>query len=73
MYVAIGFAGNNFFRSAFVSAVVLFAAPLFEELGITRVNSVLAAISIIQVLNIFTLYILSTELKGASKCAISDE
>ncbi|KAI0460187.1 major facilitator superfamily transporter [Xylaria acuta] len=52
-YAASLFAGNGFFRSALAFAAVLFAPPLFEDLGIARGNSLLGGISVVGIVGIW--------------------
>ncbi|KAI1368627.1 major facilitator superfamily transporter [Xylaria arbuscula] len=72
-YAASLFAGNDFFRSALAFAAVLFAPPLFEDLGVARGNSLLGGLSVVGVIGIWTLYIFGARLRSMSKFAISDE
>ncbi|KAI1279156.1 major facilitator superfamily domain-containing protein [Xylaria sp. FL0933] len=72
-YAASLFAGNDFFRSALAFAAVLFAPPLFEDLGVARGNSLLGGLSVVGVIGIWTLYIFGARLRSMSKFAISEE
>ncbi|KAI0428398.1 major facilitator superfamily transporter [Xylaria sp. FL1042] len=71
-YAASLFAGNDFFRSALAFAAVLFAPPLFEDLGVARGNSLLGGLSVVGVIGIWTLYIFGARLRSMSKFAVSE-
>ncbi|KAI0409576.1 major facilitator superfamily transporter [Xylaria palmicola] len=72
-YAASLFAGNDFFRSALAFAAVLFAPPLFGDLGVARGNSLLGGLSIVGIVGIWTLYIFGARLRSLSKFAVSEE
>ncbi|GAW18216.1 hypothetical protein ANO14919_076900 [Xylariales sp. No.14919] len=72
-YAASLFAGNDFFRSTLAFAAVLFAPPMFEDLGVARGNSLLGGLSVVGVIGIWTLYIFGARLRSMSKFAISGE
>ncbi|KAI1127724.1 major facilitator superfamily transporter [Nemania abortiva] len=72
-YAASLFAGNDFFRSALAFAAVLFAPPLFEDLGVARGNSLLGGLSVVGIIGIWTLYLFGARLRSMSKFAISEE
>lgn len=72
-YAASLFAGNDFFLSALAFAAVLFAPPLFEDLGVARGNSLLGGLSVVGVIGIWTLYIFGARLRSMSKFAKSNE
>ncbi|KAI3329428.1 major facilitator superfamily transporter [Xylariaceae sp. AK1471] len=72
-YAASLFAGNDFFRSALAFAAVLFAPPLFEDLGVARGNSLLGGLSVVGIVGIWTLYIFGARLRSMSKFAIFEE
>ncbi|TGJ85091.1 hypothetical protein E0Z10_g3704 [Xylaria hypoxylon] len=72
-YAASLFAGNDFFRSALAFAAVLFAPPLFKDLGVARGNSLLGGLSVVGVIGIWTLYIFGARLRSMSKFAISEQ
>ncbi|KAI8623887.1 major facilitator superfamily transporter [Xylariaceae sp. FL1651] len=72
-YAASLFAGNDFFRSALAFAAVLFAPPLFKDLGVARGNSLLGGLSVVGILGIWTLYIFGARLRSMSKFAIFEE
>ena len=70
-YAASLFAGNDFFRSAMACGAVLFARPLFINLGVGRGVSLLAGLSTLGVIGMFTLYFIGAKLRARSKFAIS--
>ncbi|KAJ2907351.1 hypothetical protein MKZ38_003208 [Zalerion maritima] len=72
-YAASLFAGNDFFRSALAFASILFAKPLFENLGVARGTSLLGGLSTMGILGIFLLWKYGRKLRSMSKFAIADE
>ncbi|KAL0933298.1 benomyl methotrexate resistance protein [Colletotrichum truncatum] len=70
-YAASLFAGNDFFRSAFAFASILFAKPLFSDLGVARGTSLLGGLSTIGIIGIWLLYIYGAKLRAMSKFAVS--
>lgn len=72
-YAASLFAANDFFRSAFACGSVLFAHPLFGNLGVARGVSLLGGLSVIGVVGIWLLYFYGSRLRALSKFAISEE
>lgn len=70
-YAASLFAGNDFFRSALACGSILFARPLFTNLGVDRGVSLLAGLSTLGVIGMFTLYFTGAKLRSRSKFAIS--
>lgn len=70
-YAASLFAGNDFFRSALACGSILFAQPLFNNLGVARGTSLLAGLSTLGVIGMFTLYFTGAKLRSRSKFAIS--
>ena len=70
-YAASLFAGNDFFRSALACGSILFARPLFINLGIGRGVSLLAGLSTLGVIGMFTLYYTGATLRARSKFATS--
>ncbi|KAI2640365.1 major facilitator superfamily transporter [Hypomontagnella submonticulosa] len=70
-YAASLFASNDFFRSAFAFASVLYAQPLFNSLGVARGTSLLGGLSTIGVIGIWALYFFGGRLRSMSKFATS--
>jgi DHA1 family multidrug resistance protein-like MFS transporter len=72
-YAASLFAANDFFRSALACGSVLFAHPLFGNLGVARGTSLLGGLSVIGIIGIWLLYFYGARLRALSKFAISEE
>ncbi|KAJ5561942.1 hypothetical protein N7535_003596 [Penicillium sp. DV-2018c] len=72
MYAASLFAANDFFRSALACGSVLFAHPLFGNLGVDRGTSLLGGLSVTGIIGIWILYFYGAKLRAMSKFAISD-
>ncbi|OQD99493.1 hypothetical protein PENSOL_c006G03296 [Penicillium solitum] len=72
-YAASLFAANDFFRSALACGSVLFAHPLFGNLGVARGVSLLGGLSVIGIIGIWLLYFYGSRLRALSKFAISEE
>jgi DHA1 family multidrug resistance protein-like MFS transporter len=72
-YAASLFAANDFFRSALACGSVLFAHPLFHNLGVARGTSLLGGLSVIGIIGIWLLYFYGGKLRTLSKFAESDE
>ncbi|KAE8392562.1 hypothetical protein ETB97_007145 [Aspergillus alliaceus] len=72
-YAASLFAANDFFRSALACGSVLFAHPLFQNLGVARGVSLLGGLSVIGIIGIWLLYFYGRRLRSLSKFAISEE
>ncbi|RGP79676.1 hypothetical protein FLONG3_2230 [Fusarium longipes] len=72
MYAASLFAANDFFRSALACGSVLFAQPLFDNLGVDKGTSLLGGLSVIGIIGIWLLYFYGAKLRSLSKFAISD-
>lgn len=70
-YAASLFAGNDFFRSALAFGSILFAGPLYGNLGVARGTSLLGGLSTIGILGIFLLYAYGARLRAMSKFAVS--
>ena len=66
-YAASLFAANDFCRSAFAAAAILFAHPLFENLGIGRGISVLAGCSVLGFIGMVYLQSYGAALRAKSK------
>ncbi|KAL2206567.1 MFS general substrate transporter [Sarocladium strictum] len=70
MYAASLFAANDFFRSALACGSVLFAHPLFHNLGVARGTSLLGGLSVIGIVGIWLLYFYGARLRALSKFAL---
>ncbi len=70
-YAASLFAGNDFFRSALACGSILFARPLFINLGVGKGTSLLAGLSTLGIIGMFTLYFTGAKLRARSKFATS--
>ncbi|KAJ6072148.1 hypothetical protein N7499_010162 [Penicillium canescens] len=70
-YAASLFAANDFFRSAMACGSILYAQPMFINLGIARGISLLAGLSTLGILGIFFLYRYGSMLREKSKFAES--
>lgn len=68
-YAASIFAGNDFFRSALACGSILFARPLFINVGIHKGVTVLAGLSTMGVIGMFVLYYQGAKLRSRSKFA----
>ncbi|KAJ6031676.1 major facilitator superfamily domain-containing protein [Penicillium herquei] len=72
-YAASLFAANDFFRSALACGSVLFAHPLFGNLGVAKGVSLLGGLSVIGIIGIWLLYFYGGKLRALSKFAIFEE
>lgn len=72
-YAASLFAANDFFRSALACGSVLFAHPLFGNLGVARGVSLLGGLSVIGIVGIWLLYFYGARLRALSKFAASEQ
>ncbi|KAI4121999.1 MAG: hypothetical protein LQ338_006050 [Usnochroma carphineum] len=70
-YAASLFAGNDFFRSSLACASILFARPLFVNLGVGRGVSVLGGLSCLGVVGMWVLWLVGGRLRARSKFAMS--
>jgi len=68
-YAASLFAANDFFRSLTAFGCILFATPLYTNLGIAKGISVLAGISTLGILGIFYLFFTGAKMRSKSKFA----
>ena len=68
-YAASLFAANDFFRSALASGSILFAHPLYHNLGVAKGTSVLAGLSVIGIIGMWLLYFYGAKLRALSKFA----
>lgn len=66
-YAASLFAANGFFRSTLAAGSVLFAHPLFENLGIARGVSLLGGLSVIGIVGMWLLYMYGAKLRAMSR------
>lgn len=66
-YAASLFAANGFFRSTLACGSVLFAHPLFENLGIAKGVSLLGGLSVIGIVGMWLLYIYGARLRAMSR------
>jgi DHA1 family multidrug resistance protein-like MFS transporter len=73
MYAASLFAANDFFRSALACGSVLFAHPLFGNLGVARGVSLLGGLSVIGIVGIWLLYFYGARLRSMSRFAVSND
>lgn len=72
-YAASLFAANDFFRSALACGSVLFAHPLFGNLGVAKGTSLLGGLSVIGIVGIWLLYFYGARLRALSKFAVSSD
>ena len=72
-YAASLFAGNDFFRSALACGSILFARPLFLNLGVDKGVTLLACLSTLGIVGMFVLYFMGAKLRARSKFAIHEE
>jgi DHA1 family multidrug resistance protein-like MFS transporter len=70
-YAASLFAANDFFRSAFACGSIMFARPLFVNLGVAKGVSLLAGLSVMGIIGMFVLWIYGARLRAKSKFAIA--
>lgn len=68
-YAASLFAANDFARSSFAAGCVVFAGPMFENLGIAKGCTLLAGLSIGCTEGIYVLYYFGANLRARSKFA----
>lgn len=72
-YAASLFAANDFFRSALACGSILFAHPLFHNLGVAKGTSLLGGLSVIGIIGIWLLYYYGARLRTLSKFAESGD
>lgn len=70
-YAASLFAGNDFLRSALACGSILFARPLFLNLGVAKGVTLLAGLSVIGIVGMFVLWIYGAKLRARSKFAMA--
>ncbi|SCV38501.1 related to FLR1-Putative H+ antiporter regulated by yAP-1 and involved in multidrug resistance [Fusarium fujikuroi] len=68
-YSASLFAANDFFRSALASGSILFAHPLYKNLGFARGTSLLGGLSVIGIFGMWILFFYGAKLRALSKFA----
>lgn len=71
MYAASLFAANDFFRSALACGSIVFAHPLYGNLGVAKGTSLLGGLSVIGIVGIWLLYFYGARLRSLSKFAVS--
>ena len=69
-YAASLFAGNDFLRSALACGSILFARPLFLNLGVDKGVTLLAGLSTLGILGMFVLWKYGAVLRARSKFAV---
>ncbi|KAI4225913.1 MAG: hypothetical protein L6R40_008328 [Gallowayella cf. fulva] len=70
-YAASLFASNDFFRSSLACAAILFAKPLFDNLGVARGVSLLGGLSFLGVVGMWVLWLVGGRLRARSKFAVA--
>ncbi|KAF5694112.1 H+ antiporter FLR1 [Fusarium denticulatum] len=68
-YSASLFAANDFFRSALASGSILFAHPLYKNLGFAKGTSLLGGLSVIGIFSMWVLFFYGAKLRALSKFA----
>ncbi|RBQ77192.1 hypothetical protein FVER14953_20031 [Fusarium verticillioides] len=68
-YSASLFAANDFFRSALASGSILFAHPLYKNLGFAKGTSLLGGLSVIGIFGMWVLFFYGAKLRALSKFA----
>ncbi|KAK9242515.1 major facilitator superfamily domain-containing protein [Lipomyces tetrasporus] len=71
MYAASLFAANDFCRSAFATGSILFARPMYLNLGIGKGISLLGGLSVLGIIGMYILYFFGANLRARSKFAMS--
>jgi len=70
-YAASLFAANDLFRSALAAGAIIFAYPLYVNLGIGRGVSILGGLMVGGIIGIWALYFFGAKLRARSKFAVS--
>ncbi|KAL8742739.1 MAG: hypothetical protein Q9190_004832 [Brigantiaea leucoxantha] len=70
-YAASLFASNDFFRSALACGAILFARPLFTNLGVDKGVTLLAGLSTLGIIGMFVLYFYGAQLRARSRFAVA--
>lgn len=68
-YAASLFAANDFFRSALASGSILFAHPLYQNLGIAKGTTLLGGLSAIGIVGMWVLFFYGAKLRARSTFA----
>ena len=68
-YAASLFAGNDFIRSALACGSIMFAHPLFVNLGVDKGTTLLACLSTLGIIGIIVLYYYGAALRSRSSFA----
>ncbi|KAF2670639.1 MFS general substrate transporter [Microthyrium microscopicum] len=68
-YAASLFAGNDLVRSSMACGSILYARPLFINLGIAKGVTVLAGLSVLGIFGMITIYLTGAKLRARSKFA----
>ncbi|KAL8684921.1 MAG: hypothetical protein Q9218_008070 [Villophora microphyllina] len=71
LYAASLFASNDFFRSSLACASILFARPLFMNLGVGKGVSLLGGLSCLGVIGMWVLWATGAKLRARSKFAVA--
>ena len=69
-YAASIFAANDFLRSALASGSILFAHPLFGNLGVHKGTSLLGGLSVTGIIGIWLLFVFGAKLRSLSHFAV---
>lgn len=69
-YAASLFAANDFFRSALACGSIVFAHPLYNNLGVAKGTSLLGGLSVIGIVGVVLLYSFGAKLRSMSKFAV---
>ena len=70
-YAASLFAGNDLVRSSMAAGSILYARPLFINLGVAKGVSVLAGLSTLGIFGMVAIYLTGAKLRARSKFAQS--
>ncbi|KAK9241885.1 hypothetical protein V1506DRAFT_525047 [Lipomyces tetrasporus] len=65
------FAANDFCRSAFASGSIIFARPMYLNLGIDKGISLLGGLSVLGIIGMYILYFFGANLRARSKFAMN--
>jgi DHA1 family multidrug resistance protein-like MFS transporter len=68
-YAASLFAANDFARSSFAAGCILFAGPMFENLGVTKGVSLLGGLTVGCAACLYLLYFFGANLRARSRFA----
>lgn len=70
-YMSSLFAANDFFRSALACGSILFASPMFNNLGVGRGVSLLGGLAVLGIIGMLLLFKYGASLRARSKFATS--